>query len=864
MEKSTDPRLQPAALWYATCPTMKLSDAMRAAKFTEDEIKSRTWQMRVRRHPAYKQKSFKLKNITAQNNEDSMPSNQSNDTTNPSTPKRKNGRKLKIRSPGYKSPKKKKTRRLSHQVASDINEYRLRKERERKAHKKATLWYANEKKKPKSDPTKKSAPKVTEIVNNEFNTTLAHRTISEYVQNDMAGMSPIGKGARGKIPSDVMTHLVGAFESYVRINQNNGNGPAIFRKNLVSRVSNVVCDLYPDRICPSHKLLERVLKRCKIELTSKVQQTVEDRRHRWTTYKNLVIWFDSWAAFLLKYGFATVNDNGDIVISEEQLFRIINIDETCLSFDGKQGNCGGRPAESIYDPNLPQTGKVVAKSSQTMTMICGINAAGESLPPHFQIPTTAKSDEAKRLRADIALYMHYINGKWGFEEECQKSVTFGMNERGGMDEDEFEKYIFNSIATLYPDVEDRDGKRIVIKLDGGPGRTNVKMLAKARVRGILFFPCVPNSTAITQELDVLSYFRLKYMYRRNLEKMIHHRQLKNLSTSIKPHLVGILIFGGTDPETDENCCENAFEYAFSKKRNLEAWAKVGAAPLTRKCLESKQVRHELEEDGGDENDPLAIVYKNMQSLNDMSVAWLNMHGFYGDQLRAKVQIKRKSVQQRLTVPNTEERIEAIKKVKSHGQMFVTIDADHYANDDFMVASERKDREKMLPKIRAEKKKKLAMQAIEEEAKKIVEAGASVDKLKKSELETLLLWQGIKRKDMPTTNPGKKAMWEKLKNRKPPLISKWTDEDEQKLLFYEKKVIDISETAVGRATAAFKAQSESFISNLAEDEREDFMQRVRVKCEEKAKPKEDKEKSNEGISMTEILTESDENIKFASI
>jgi hypothetical protein len=33
-------------------------------------------------------------------------------------------------------------------------------------------------------------------------------------------------------------------------------------------------------------------------------------------------------------------------------------------------------------------------------------------------------------------------------------VTVGMNERGGMDDNEFSKYVRNSIVALYPDAAD--------------------------------------------------------------------------------------------------------------------------------------------------------------------------------------------------------------------------------------------------------------------------------------------------------------------------------------------------------------------------------------------------------------------------
>ena len=39
-----------------------------------------------------------------------------------------------------------------------------------------------------------------------------------------------------------------------------------------------------------------------------------------------------------------------------------------------------------------------------------------------------------------------------------------MNEKGGMDEAEFEEYLRNSIFPLYPDVKDAPGKRVMMKL----------------------------------------------------------------------------------------------------------------------------------------------------------------------------------------------------------------------------------------------------------------------------------------------------------------------------------------------------------------------------------------------------------------
>jgi hypothetical protein len=56
-----------------------------------------------------------------------------------------------------------------------------------------------------------------------------------------------------------------------------------------------------------------------------------------------------------------------------------------------------------------------------------------------------------------------------------------------------------------------------------------------------------------------------------------------------------LVFGGTDKDTGLEL-ESAFEIGFSKKNCLASWEKVGAAPLTRKCLNDPQVRKSLDED----------------------------------------------------------------------------------------------------------------------------------------------------------------------------------------------------------------------------------------------------------------------------
>ena len=52
------------------------------------------------------------------------------------------------------------------------------------------------------------------------------------------------------------------------------------------------------------------------------------------------------------------------------------------------------------------------------------------------------------------------------------------------------------------------------------------------------------------------------------------------------------MFGGEGPETKHTDNHNSFEIYFRKEKCLEAWAKVGAAPLTSSCIASHKVCHE--------------------------------------------------------------------------------------------------------------------------------------------------------------------------------------------------------------------------------------------------------------------------------
>ena len=131
------------------------------------------------------------------------------------------------------------------------------------------------------------------------------------------------------------------------------------------------------------KLPNRILKETAVKLLLKVTDNAKYRRVKWKNYSNLKGWFLNWEHYLEELGFACRDDYGGLIIPKEQLQRILNVDEYCLSMDGIKGRRGGRPSAVFYLQNLPLSGRPTGKSGLTTTLITSSAASGEAIPPHF-------------------------------------------------------------------------------------------------------------------------------------------------------------------------------------------------------------------------------------------------------------------------------------------------------------------------------------------------------------------------------------------------------------------------------------------------------------------------------------------------
>jgi len=680
------------------------------------------------------------------------------------------------------------------------------------AFKRATIMYDCERKKGDGGM---SARAVVELIRFDTHVQLCARTIQKKVKEGEIGVSPLRRGPKGNIPDRHYNNLCMAFKSFVTINQLNGNVRVLSQKRLWPLVKKVI---YGEADFDGRELVRRVLRDTGIELSVIKSYNAEDRRIRWTNEDNINMWFENWENDLVELGFAWRDETTRKVhIPDEMLRLIVNFDETCLSLCGATTNRGGRPEALIYDPRFPMVGKATSKSSLTTTMITGSTAAGEALPPHIQFATKAKTPDAMRLDFDVVEHVPQVLGRFGCEEERAWPVAFGQNEKGGMNDEEFEKYLMNSIVPLFPHAKDKKGHRVMLKVDSGPGRLSLKLLAKLRLQGFILYPCVPNTTHVTQETDQC-YGPFKTQFLSNLDLIVDARLLLKKSLSLQPKFVGLPLFGGVDHETELQVELGAFQKGFTRSKCLAAWKKVGAATaegVTRACLNNKQVMMSL---GGNEDENSRTRW-SIQNANDLAIHALTQGGYDAQWLKATLEEKREEERQ-ITQPNTVERRQALVNVRTHGGRFHVTGGMHVTSDDFFISHEIGTNRSVREAEEKDKKRRLQLQTTEEKALAIIAQGKSVDMLTVTELDTLLAWhqaakiKGAKRVD-------KLEQWKKILSdeQQPPEYERWTEEDDERLLALQRTNIDIKDTQYGRELALKERELEAAAEKMSREKRD---------------------------------------------
>jgi hypothetical protein len=505
------------------------------------------------------------------------------------------------------------------------------------------------------------------------------------------GESPIKSGPEGNLPPLKYKALCTAFATKLQILQLNAKS-ATRDKQIQWLMQMMQCNKQS-----AYSLWRRIARDTALDLVAGRILLAEERRVKWTTWHNLDLWFGSWEKTLKQLGFLEQDANGNWFIPKHQLRNILNFDETSLSLDGSTMTQGGRSPMVYEDPCLPRVGLATSKTSQTMTMINGSNAWGEALPPHFQFMTNAQNDDDIQIRMESVLFMRNIVGQFGLSEEISCPVLLRANEKGGMDEKEFTNYLGTAIMPLYPAAAPENQNWVILKCDSGPGRMNIELLTDLRESGFILFPGVPNTTAISQETDQ-NYGLFKGAYNKNLDRVVEKRVEHNKTTSLPAWMVGLIVFGGTDPETGFYLEESAFQAGSSCEACRDTWAKVSAAPLTKACLNNPKVRKSIDDGNGD--DEYQFLLNTIQEGN-LATHTLASCGYDSTILKDTVlRIERPKI---VTEELTAEHWQALKNTTTHGNKFHGTGGCHITSDDVFISAELGSREKEKARLLTHKK-----------------------------------------------------------------------------------------------------------------------------------------------------------------
>ena len=186
--------------------------------------------------------------------------------------------------------------------------------------------------------------------------------------------------------------------------------------------------------------------------------------------------------------------------------------------------------------------------------------------------------------------------------------------------------------------------------------------------------------------------------------------------------------------------------------NLSVWHKCGAVPLTRLPLLSKEVRREILVGvaasliENEEDDPEVERLKRIEAMNVFFCDTLTAFGYDGSQLLKSAPTRTTFVA--VTQPHSKERILAIKKAKTAGQLFYATGGQHVNTNEFFQASELKVRDAEIKVMEdAKKGRKKYCDEQQEAVLMIRKKGELTHVTEKSftipEIKTLLKWKKIK-------------------------------------------------------------------------------------------------------------------------
>lgn len=391
-------------------------------------------------------------------------------------------------------------------------------------------------------------------------------------------------------------------ESIGAIEQNNG-GKRMTRSDLVTFFGQMVNDKLEKEgkeIIDTIQFFDRIQQINAPKQRAHVADPIEARRVRWLTYQNLKAHYIKWEETLIKLGFGRKpnsakerHEKGFVVFYPGQQKRIIFFDEVKISLDGSSDeNAGGRPSVTLTSSRLNDPGKVRSKSGENATLMIGTIDL-EPIPPLIIYPTSVGDKKNYKVSAKCLRSFPQIAAKYLYPRLCYHDPMFAMSPKGGMNGELFNCWFNEYVLPCIPDIADSPGKRVMATADMGPGRKGIEFLSRAKVDGVYFFPKVPNTTNVTQEMDQ-QFGPFKASVYTNRDKLWLERQVAG-GQDLSREDFGHIIFGGHVEVSGTNSIylNKAFVESFTEKKIEDANRKCGYNPATRAALYNSKVRHEL-------------------------------------------------------------------------------------------------------------------------------------------------------------------------------------------------------------------------------------------------------------------------------
>ena len=192
-------------------------------------------------------------------------------------------------------------------------------------------------------------------------------------------------------------------------------------------------------------------------------------------------------------------------------------------------------------------------------------------------------------------------------------------------------------------------------------------------------------TAVSQETDQ-NYGSFQTQFRKNLQIVVDERNEQKQVVNLVPWVVGLIAFGGTDTKVvDGPTLQSAFQHGFLREQCIAVWEKVGAVPLSRRCLQNSKVQRSIGD--GTENQQLEVI--QTQSVNEIATHALSMSGYDGDALKGTINPIQAT--EMITMLHTQAHFDLLANAKKHGQIFTATGGDHLLSNDMFKSIELKQR-----------------------------------------------------------------------------------------------------------------------------------------------------------------------------